>query len=179
MMAPSTKTLAYIASMLSAVALCVAATAYAQTGRSSETAVKATYLYKFVPFVTWPPSEPGSPIHICVIGHDPFGAELDRAIAGQSYASRSFRVVRLAHLDRQSQCDIAHIDGSPDAVAANLAAIKGRPVLTVTNDKRPAGVIDFTVHQGRVRFRVDLTAARSNGLQVSSKLLELALAVRK
>jgi len=48
---------------------------------SLETAVKATYLYKFAPFVTWP-QRPG-PFVICVVGRDPFGPVLDQAVAGQ------------------------------------------------------------------------------------------------
>jgi hypothetical protein len=38
-------------------------------------------------------------------------------------------------------------------------------------------MVDFTLHQGKVRFRIDQAAAEANGLTVSSKLLSLALSV--
>ncbi|MGH6971763.1 MAG: YfiR family protein, partial [Caulobacteraceae bacterium] len=44
---------------------------------SLEYAVKATFLYKFGPFVAWPTAtfaSPRSPFAVCVFGEDPFGA---------------------------------------------------------------------------------------------------------
>jgi hypothetical protein len=54
-------------------------------------------------------------------------------------------------------------------------------VLTVA-DEAPGGVpglvVDLVTVDGRVRFEVDLHAAAENGLEVSSKLLALAIKVR-
>jgi len=50
-----------------------------------ENAVKASYLYKFAPFVQWPPAALGAsaaPFTICVAGSDPFGPALDEAVRG-------------------------------------------------------------------------------------------------
>src|SRR4051812_42915204 len=60
------------------------AVAAAQTP-ASEYAVKAAYLYKFAPFVQWPPASlaPGEPLQLCVVGADPFGRLLDVAATGQ------------------------------------------------------------------------------------------------
>ena len=58
---------------------------------ASEYAVKAAYLYKFAAFVEWPKSsfsQPDSPLNVCIVGFDPFGAYLDRAIAGQRIGER-------------------------------------------------------------------------------------------
>jgi hypothetical protein len=52
-------------------------------------------------------------------------------------------------------------------------------VLTVTDRGSGAagGMIQFVMQAGRVRFQIDEGAARANGLTISSKLLELAIAV--
>ena len=61
-----------------------------------------------------------------------------------------------------------------------LAAMRGQPVLTVTERGQagPGGVIRFLLQGGRVRFAIDKAAAQANGLSISSKLLSLASVIR-
>ncbi|HVZ30265.1 MAG TPA: YfiR family protein [Asticcacaulis sp.] len=143
-------------------------------------AVKAAYLYKFAPFITWPaPPSPTAPFTICVVGADPFGAQLDRAVAGQAFGTRPYQVVRLEAIAADSVCNIAYIGGSAkQSVGAGLDAVKGAPVLTVTEDGPRAGTISFKMQAGKVRFRIDQVAASQDGLAISSKLLSLAVSVR-
>lgn len=146
-----------------------------------ETAVKATYLYKLAPFVTWPSGAlaEGAPFAICVVGSDPFGAVLDRAVAGQAVGSHPIVVRRLGRADPAAACPMMYLGGSrAQPVKDALQALKGLPVLTVTDGPGAAGVVDFAVVDGRVRLRIDDRAAAEGGLVISSKLLSLALSVR-
>lgn len=159
-----------------AAALLLAAPAQAAPGL--EAAVKATFLYKFAPFVTWPDTGTG-PFNICVVGDDPFGAQLDRAVAGQAYNGRLFQVVRMSAITPQSPCPVAYLGGTrAQPVEAALRAVHGAPILTVTDTGDPAGIIAFEMQDDRVRFRIDEEAAEDGGLIISSKLLGLALSVR-
>jgi hypothetical protein len=158
--------------------LMMAGPAGAQPVADLETAVKATYLYKFAPFVTWPAS-PGESMTICIVGTDPFGDVLDRAIAGQVYNGRPFRIQRLPAISADSGCAVAYLSGeSNQSVASALKILKGTPVLTVTQNSRSPGIIDFVNLQGHIRFRVDLAAASRNRLEISSKLLAMAASVK-
>jgi hypothetical protein len=155
----------------------------AQAQESLETAVKAAYLYKFAPFVDWPAAAAahaaGAPFTICVIGADPFGPVLDRAVAGQKVGDRPIAVRRLAAAAHDSPCDIAFLGGSrAQSVKDELTVLHGAPVLTITDGGTAPGVVDFALTQGRVRFRVDDQAAAEDGLTISSKLLSLAVSVR-
>jgi hypothetical protein len=149
---------------------------------SLETDVKAAYLYKFAPFVDWPPrSFQGGqdPLVICVVGKDSFGTVLDRVVAGQRVDGHPIIVRRLASADRNLPCHIAYLGGSrAQPVGEALRLLRGSPVLTVTDGASAPGILDFTLDQGRVRFRVDDQAAADGGLVISSKLLNLALSVR-
>lgn len=143
-----------------------------------ETAVKATYLYKFAPFVTWPNSS-GDSLTLCIVGADPFGDVLDRAVAGQGYNGRPFRILRLPAVSADSGCAVAYIGGSGDqSVASALKVLKGAPVLTVTQNSQAPGMIDLVNQQGHVRFRVDLATASESHLEISSKLLAMAVSVK-
>ena len=151
-----------------------------------ELAVKATYLYKLAPFVTWPASawaDPAAPLVICVQGKDPFGPVLDRAVAGQRIGGRPVIVRRLPHVDPTSGCQIVYIGGSdtqPEPAA--LHEIGKAPVLTVTDQERGTGApgdVHLVLMDGRVRFLIDNGQAQQQGLAISSKLLALALKVRR
>ena len=147
---------------------------------SIETAVKATYLYKFAPFVTWPDTATQTgPITICVVGKDPFGAVLDRAINGQTMDGRPFQINRVSTIGPGSTCNIAYLGGSAaQTVPAALQALRGTPTLTVTDGSSLAGIIAFKMQDGRVRFGIDEGAAEAGGISISSKLLALATSVK-
>lgn len=172
-----------VAAALAAVLCAAAAPAWGENA-SLEYAVKATYLYKFAPFVSWRAGLPDAagPFHICVAGDDPFGAVLDQAVAGQHLGRRTVTVKRVAAAARGMGCQVLYIGGSSSQSAADaLRAVKGEPVLTITDAARSPdakGVIHFWVAGGRVRFEIDAAAAATQGLTVSSKLLALAAKAR-
>ncbi len=146
---------------------------------SLEYAVKATFLYKFAPFVEWPPTafaSSSAPLVVCVVGHDPFGAVLDQAIAGQKMGDHTVVIQRIDAATRDSGCHIMFIGGSPAQSADDaLNVMRGAPVLTVTDSGQTAqGIISFVIDNARVRFDIDNDAAARSGIMVSSKLLSLA-----
>ena len=163
----------------------VAEAADAGSGKSLELAVKATFLDKFEPFVTWPEaafSTPTAPFALCVIGDNPLGALIDRAVSGQSYGAHEIRVYRLPTLSSNSLCHLAYIGTqNPQSALQALNAVQNMPVLTVTDsirDNAAKGIINFVTADNRVRFEIDEAAATRNGLAISSKLLSLAIAVK-
>ena len=78
-----------------ALAMAGAPTAAGADTNPLEYAVKAAYLYKFAPFVEWPAAafaSPSSPFQLCILGRDPFGAQLDHDVAGQRGLGRQARL---------------------------------------------------------------------------------------
>lgn len=169
---------AALAAVLAAVG---SAPAWGQAS-SLEYAVKATYLYKFAPFIAWRAGAGAGPFQICVVGEDPFGPVLDRAVAGLPLGRRPVTVRRMAAAARGTGCHVLYIGGSSEQSAAEaLREVKGEPVLTVTDAARKPdakGVIHFWMAGGRVRFDIDPAAAAAQGLTVSSKLMALSAKAR-
>lgn len=150
-----------------------------------ELAVKAAYLYKLAPYVSWPSpafASPAAALHLCVAGTDPFGRVLDETVAGQQIDGRPIVLRRLDVIDRGSGCHVAYLGGSArQSVGDALRALRGGAVLTVTDiarDPRARGIVHFDVRAKRVRFHIDDRSAAEARLGISSKLLDLALTVQ-
>lgn len=146
----------------------------------TDTAVKAAFLPRFFRYVTWPAGampRGSDPFVLCVIGRDPFGSALDDAASSQSIDGRRIVVRRLDSTSAADGCQIAFL--SPGG--SQFAPMPARPVLTVTDAATggPRGMIHFMVVDGRVRFFIDQRAAMQRGLTISSRLLALAVGVRK
>jgi hypothetical protein len=141
--------------------------------------LKAAYLYNFAQFAEWP-REPGAAagdaeFAICATGRDSLGGSLG-ALQGRTLRGRP--VVALApvqNADEARRCHILYVD---DARAGWVRQVAERPVLLVGNVPEAAGLaIAFEVRGERLRWHVNLAAARKSGLRLSSKLVELALSV--
>ena len=65
----------------------------AQTGKASESHLKAVFLFNFAQFVDWPSEafpDSATPLVIGVLGDDPFEGFLDQTIRGEHVRGRGF-----------------------------------------------------------------------------------------
>ena len=166
------------------IALAGPDTAPAVAQGSLEYAVKAAYLTRFVPFISWPDdvfAGAGAPLTICVLGDDVFDGRLEKAAASSKLADRAIAVRHLKGPDASASCQILFIGaGDKSLIDGTLDAMKGRPVVTVTDSGIASrGVISFVVASNRVRFDIDDALASQGGLIISSKLLGLARTVKQ
>ena len=151
----------------------------------TDDAIKAAFIPKFARYVRWPGTShprPRQPFLLCAIGRDPFGTLLDQAAASEQIDGRPVTVRRLPSAEGAAGCHLAFVRGAtPQDTARLLIALRGQPILTVTDSRAgaPRGIIHFTIAAGRVRFFIDEAEAAARGLTISSRLLALALGVRQ
>ena len=189
--APARRLSGRIARMVAVASTCamvlfgqgIGAAAGAENVRSTphgEYVVKAAFLYNFAKFTEWPSgtyADASAPLTVCVLGKDAFGKALD-SLAGKRIDGRPVSISRLAGVEEARQCQVVFISESEEerapAIIGNLA---DRPVLTVCNAPSCArfkGIIHLRVVSERIRFAIDIDAAKSAGLKLNSKLLALA-----
>jgi len=150
---------------------------------STEYRIKAAFLYNFTSFVTWPDDPAGaSDFTLCVLGEDPFGRLLDK-LTGKSVKGKQLIVRRLGNQALLDQCKLVFISAtSSDQIGGALALLQELPVLTVSDVRgftNQGGIIEFRIIANKVRFDINLNAAESAGLHISSKLLSLATRFRR
>jgi hypothetical protein len=177
-----------LCAVLLLVALHVSAlTMTAQDAKPTEYQVKAAYLADLGRFVEqWSsPSKPASddPFAICILGQDPFGANLDRAVTGEKIGGTTVVAKRIARAQEAMGCKVLFISSSEENQwSAILATLGSSPVLTVADFPdfvKRGGMIQFVLDANHVRFEINLGSAQRAGLRLSSELLKVARLVRR
>jgi hypothetical protein len=148
---------------------------------ASEYQVKAVFLYNFARFVEWPAVtfvSATAPFTLCVYGADPFGADLDAVVRGETASGRPMVVRRLSDAGEVSGCQIVFIAASADRELESVVArLDRRATLTVSDidgAARRGAMIRMMTVNGRIRLRVNIDAVRAAHLTVSSNLLRAA-----
>jgi len=150
---------------------------------TKEDQVKASYIYNFAKFITWPAATITPdimPFYICTEGARLLSGNIlllqDRPLNGHKIAIRSF-----AEVTEPSQCSILYIgDSEQHPLAELLRQVSPLPVLTISDlpdFAENGGMIGMKVLDNRVRFDINLGAAQKAKLEISSQLLKLALQV--
>ena len=159
----------------------------AQEKASVEYKVKAAYLLNFGKFVEWPTNRfptATSPIKVGVLGKDPFGADLDRIMAGRVIGGRKFEIIRSSEPEASLACHIVFVSSSERRQFSQIIeTLHKANVLTVGEHEQfleQGGIIRFFLHddpvrsESTVRFEINASAAQTAGLRISSKLLQIA-----
>jgi YfiR/HmsC-like len=157
------------------------ASSAAQGERTAEYRSKANFLTAFPSFVDWPGTAFASaqaPFLICVRGDFSFGTALAEAARGATPHGRRIEV-RWAHKEQELLgCQVLFVSRSESKNYAKLLRlVEGRGVLTIgeTADFLAAGgMISFALDRDTLQFEVNLVAADSERLKISSRLLALA-----
>lgn len=152
---------------------------------SLEYEVKAAFIYNFSQFVEWPDSvdSQADELVLCVLGRDPFGQLLE-ALEGRRAQGKTIQIKRLRNASVEGVCHIVFVSQSEsERLAAHINAIAdAKGVLSISDIEdfsRKGGVIEFHMVDNRVRFKINLKAARDANLAISSRLLSLATSVHE
>jgi len=168
--------------LIGAVTLaCAVAALPGQAQVATAPELKAAFLLNFVKFTTWPLSvaPDRADLTMCVVGDSRVVIALDDVTRGRRIDSRGIVVVTLADLDDVRRCHLLYASGlRAEQEQSLINATRGRPILTASDSStfvKRGGVAAFHTAGGRMKFSVNPSAAERAQLQISSKLLSLAV----
>jgi hypothetical protein len=146
--------------------------------------LKAAFVYKFTLLVDWPEGAfegPETPLSVCILGRDPFDGELEGALDGRESHGHPLEVRRIQQPGRARGCHVLYLASSEaERLAESLGAVAGAPILTVgeTPDFAGRGGMIHLQEQGkRITLEINRAAARGAGIEISSRLFQVARAV--
>jgi hypothetical protein len=166
---------------LSAIGLFLVATV-APAQNSPDAQKKAEFINSFTRFVDWPARkfpQPDSPFVIGVYGTDYLTSLLQESIQDRQIKGHPVVIKHLMNKEELRACHVLFISRSErDRLGPILGEVRRENVLTVgesDNFLGKGGVINFVTVGGQVRFQISTDAAAREKLNVSSKLLQLAV----
>jgi hypothetical protein len=153
---------------------------------ATEAELKAAFIYNFAKYVDWPAAvldaTPGV-LTLCQVGERDALFDALSDLDGKLVRNRGLRVRNVPRHDNLKNCLVVVLGDSEGAsYEAVLKRLDGAPVLTVNGSERfldAGGVISLVAEGGKMRFDINLAAARHNNLVLSSNLLKLARQVRQ
>ena len=157
----------------------IGSSAEEESDAARECLLKAAFLYNFAKFVDWPVDafeNPEASFRLCILGDDTLGAATG-TIENKEVKGRKLRVEKCQHIEEADGCHLLFISSSEkEALSGILDHVRGRSILTVSDFKGFAemgGIIGLATIQDRIRFTVNLGAAKRTRLVLSSQLLKL------
>jgi hypothetical protein len=144
----------------------------------SEPAVKAAYLYKFAGYVEWPAQAQGGPDFVIgVQGADDVAAELERILPGRTLGNRRMTVRRVRTVDDMKGVQLLFVGRTEANLREQMRAAQRQGTVTVTELDRGlemGSVINLVTLEDRVGFEVSLESAERTGVNISSRMLNVA-----
>jgi uncharacterized protein DUF4154 len=145
--------------------------------QQDERAVRAAFVFNLTKYVSWP----GRRDHLVigVVGNEKLGTILKQVLDTKLSDGRPITVVNHAPDSDLGECDVLYVAGlAPAATKSILSRAADRAVLTVgDNDQfvRAGGMVALVRSGDQIEIEVNLPALRSRKLDMSSRLLKLAV----
>jgi hypothetical protein len=157
---------------------CLPVAGHAET-LSSETSLKAAFIFNFTKFVEWPESAFRGKAEFCIasLGRSPLDREL-AALSGKNVHGRSIVFRQLNSPEEAAKCQVLFIGRSELArLAGILDSLRDVPVLTVSDSDdfcAKGGMFSLVTERGKIAFDANVQEIQHAGLRPSSHLLRLA-----
>lgn len=148
----------------------------------AEYEVKAAFIHNIAKFVEWPAAKKTSGAwKLCILGRDASGGAFD-LLQGKAIDGGYWEVSQVDPQTNLRWCQVLFITAAENVdVGKALDAVEGSAVLTISDTEGYAGqgvIINFYLEQNKVRFEINVDAARRAGVRISPQLLRLARIAR-
>jgi len=156
---------------------------YAQPQEAQEYELKSAVLFKLLKFIAWPEGviEASNNKYILyVLGDSLVGESLQR-YDGKEIEGKTLEIHMVKKIEDIGPCHIVFVCSSERAqLSPIIKTLEERSILTIGDTEgfiQQGGIINLVIKESRIRFEVSVKAAEHASLQISSKLLRLAVII--
>ena len=142
---------------------------------SSEYAVKVAFIFNFLKFIQWPVGafrDASEPVSVCVKEKSDLDGPIE-TLQGKTVQDRSVQVRRITGGDPQGRCNVVYFGAQP-AGAGDLAQKYTVTIGDAPHFANAGGIVNFFREGERLRFEINIEAARQADVQFSADMLRLA-----
>ncbi len=152
--------------------------AYARDLSGPEYQIKAAFIYNFAKFVEWPQTvfeNESDSIIICIAPNNEPDSDVFFSLNNKTVGGKKIKVRICDDIKDIGDCQILFLDSTdPRFIQEVLRTVKDRSVLTVGHIRgftQEGPVINFFIKEGKLRFEVNLDAAKRSGIKLGSQIL--------
>jgi YfiR/HmsC-like len=153
---------------------------------SRESKILAGFLYNFSKYVQWPAgtfADDKSPFILCIVDQDSFVLIVEETLNGKKVEGRRVIIQSRKPTDDLNSCNLLYIGTrEQEGVGEVVKSITGKGVLTVgwlDKTSNSKVVINLIKYKNKFKYLVNTDKADQENLQISSRLLQLAVKERK
>ena len=154
-----------------------------ETSAAVEYKIKAAFLLNFAKFINWPEGSfttDNQLFKVCVLGANPFGSALS-AIESRTVGSRKIDLNYVDDVKQAGSCHLLFISASEKNNLTGIQEVLADRTIIMVSDidgfVRSGGIIEFVTKDDKLAFKINLSRAREQGLEIHSALLNLATEV--
>lgn len=156
-----------------------------QESDATEQKVKAAYLYNFTKFIKWPPNalpSPTAPFTICTTASGEFANILENTVRDKGVDTHPILIKRIKPPEFRG-CQMIYMPSRDlgKALRHSSDVPTGALLVSDTSDANEAApesaMITFVPDSTRIRFAIRSKMAEKAGMEISSRLLSLAIRV--
>jgi hypothetical protein len=160
---------------------CLSLAIFAEEQQGEENLLKAVFIYNFAKFTRWPDDvwvKRGPSLQICSIGHDKLANALER-LNGRILRQHPVKIEQRENTAQLDSCHVLYLAKTLTHEATDIThSLRSKPILTISEISgfvESGGMIELYRSDGRIRFKINLHITREAGLDLSSRLLKLAI----
>jgi hypothetical protein len=148
-------------------------------GQQDERAVRAAFVFNLTKYVSWPHGR--ERLVLGVTGEGSMGPVLKQVLEGKFTDGRRITVVMHPSDTELRECDLVYVaESSRATIRSILDRVSSRAVLTVGETEqftRAGGMVGLVRSGDQIEIEVNLDTLRSRQLEMSSRLLKMAVIV--
>lgn len=148
-----------------------------------ETRLKSIWLEKFSKFIEWPANDSLDYFTITILGEGVINGYLEEIYKNRTIKNKPVKIKVIDKVDSLEACNILFVNAEQaKELDKILDKVKSKPILTIGDTQgfaKQGVIINFYLEQNKVRFELNISAAKSSGLDVDFRLLEAAKIVKK
>lgn len=153
----------------------------AQSGKTYQERSAAMYIYNFTRYFEWPAEAKNGDFVIAVVGDNVLHSELEGIVEGRMVGTQKIVVQNHRNASDVNNCHILFLAENPSRLMNNVVEqMNDFPTLFITSldgATRNGSIINFIEKDQTMRFELHRSNAAEKGLQVDSRLDNLAIVV--
>ncbi|ELR73899.1 putative transmembrane protein [Fulvivirga imtechensis AK7] len=162
--------------------LCMIFSGSASLAQIGENRLKSVWMEKFSRFIEWPDTDTSEYFVIAILGNGEINHALEDLYSERTIKGRPVRIKVIENAHDLNGCNILFVNSDHDGKLDEIVRIvRSKPILTIgdTDGFAKRGLmINFFIEKNKIRFEFNVSAAKSSGLSVDFRLLEVAKIIK-